>query len=184
MASGTVYYLPFGAIGTASQPMVNYLTAYSYNQIANMIVQLTLFLLYPFLLVLAALGLRKREISVAGWAVVSGLAGFSPIFSPAYAASLWYRWLLLLVFPLSIYAVLGIKRILSRLANFRLTLPVLLIALSLSPFIWLAGNFMLVPPEHASPFFTQPSWLRFLPRCCRTRFHSTRLEMFKVQFKS
>jgi hypothetical protein len=34
-ASGAVYYLPFGAIGTASQPMVNYLTAYPYGQIAR-----------------------------------------------------------------------------------------------------------------------------------------------------
>jgi hypothetical protein len=36
-ASGTVYYLPFGAIGTASQPMVNYLTTYTYGQMASMV---------------------------------------------------------------------------------------------------------------------------------------------------
>lgn len=163
VASGTVYYLPLGAIGTASQPMVNYLTVYLYGQIASMIVQLSLFLLYPILFVLAVFGLRKKDLSLAGWAAVSGLAGFSPIFSPAFAAGLWYRWLFLLAFPLGLYAVLGIKRILTRLVNFRLAARVLFIVLTLSPFLWLGGNFLLVPPDRASSYFTNPAILPTFP---------------------
>lgn len=161
-ASGTVYYLPFGAIGTASQPIVNYLTVYPYGQMAKMVVELTLFLLYPILLLLAVFGVKK-DMSLVGWVVVTALAGFSPIFSPAYAAGLWYRWLFLLVFPLGIYAVLGIRRILTRLANFRPVAGVLFIVLTLSPFLWFGGNFILVPPEHASPYFTNPAIMPTFP---------------------
>ena len=161
-ASGTVYYLPFGAIGTASQPMVDYLTAYQYSQIASMVVQLTLFLLYPILLLLAVFGVRK-DVSLLGWVVVTALAGFSPVFSPTYAAGLWYRWIFLLVFPLGIYAVLGMRRIVTRLSNFRLAAGVLFIVLTLTPFLFLAGNFILVPPEHASPYFTNPAILPTFP---------------------
>lgn len=161
-ASGTVYYLPFGAIGTASQPIVNYLTVYPYGQMASMVVQLTLFLLYPILLLLAVFGVKK-DISLAGWVVVTAIAGFSPIFSPTYAAGLWYRWLFLLVFPLGIYAVLGIRRILTRLANFRPAAGVLFIALALSPFLWFGGNFILVPPDHASAYFTNPAIIPTFP---------------------
>ena len=161
-ASGTVYYLPFGAIGTASQPMVNYLTAYPYGQIASMVLELTLFLLYPILLLLAAFGVKK-DTSLLGWVVVTALAGFSPIFSPTYAAGLWYRWIFLLVFPLGIYAVLGIRRILTRVANLRRAAGVLFIVLALTPFVFLAGNFILVPPEHANPYFTNPAILPMFP---------------------
>lgn len=161
-ASGTVYYLPFGAIGTASQPIVNYLTVYPYGQIANMVVELALFLLYPILLLLAVFGVKK-DMSLLGWVVVTAFAGFSPVFSPSYAAGLWYRWLFLLVFPLGIYAVLGIRRILTRLANFRPAAGLLFIALTLSPFLWFGGNFILVPPEHASPYFTNPAIMPTFP---------------------
>jgi hypothetical protein len=161
-ASGTVYYLPFGAIGTASRPMVNYLTAYPYGQMANMVVELTLFLLYPILLLLAVFGLKK-DICLLGWVVVTGLAGFSPLFLPTYAAGLWYRWVFLLVFPLGIYAVLGIRRIVTRLANFRLAAGILFIVLTLTPFLFLAGNFILVPPEHANPYFTNPAIIPTFP---------------------
>ena len=161
-ASGTVYYLPFGAIGTASQPMVNYLTAHPYGQIASMVLQLTLFLLYPILLLLAVFGVKK-DMTLLGWVLVTALAGFSPIFSPTYAAGLWYRWIFLLVFPLAIYAVLGIQRIVSRLANLKPTAGVLFLALTLTPFLFLAGNFILVPPEHATPYFTNPAILPTFP---------------------
>jgi hypothetical protein len=162
VASGSVYYLPFGAIGTASRPMVNYLTAYSYNQIAGMVVGLTIFLLYPILVLLTVFGVKKEK-SLMGWAVVTALAGFSPIFSPTYAAGLWYRWVFLLVFPLGIYAVLGIRRILTRLAHFGPLAGILFIALTLTPFLWCAGNFILVPPELASPYFTNSAILPMFP---------------------
>jgi hypothetical protein len=128
----------------------------------HMTVELTLFLLYPILLLLAAFGLKK-DMSLLGWLVVTALAGFSPIFSPTYAAGLWYRWVFLLVFPLGIYAVLGIRRILTRLANFRSPAGVLFIALTLSPFLWFGGNFILVPPEYASPYFTNPAIIPMFP---------------------
>jgi hypothetical protein len=166
-ASGTVYYVPFRAncctsLGNPLQPIVNYLTVYSYGQMANMVVQLTVFLLYPILVVLALFGLKKDR-NLLGWVVVTALAGFSPIFSPTYAVDLWYRWLFLLVFPLGIYAILGIRKILTRLVNFRPAVGVLFIVLTLSPFLWFAGNFMLVPPEYASPYFTNPAILPMFP---------------------
>jgi len=161
-ASGRVYYLPFGALGTASQPMVNYLTLYQYGQIAGMVVQVTLFLLFPLLMLLVIFGL-KRDMILLGWIAVTAILGFSPIFLPTFAAGLWYRWLLLLVFPLGIYAALGIRRISTRISTRKPVVGLLFIALTLTPFLFLAGNFILVSPEHAIPYFTNPVILPTFP---------------------
>jgi len=161
-ASGRVYFLPFGAIGTLTQPMVNYLMGYPYAQIASIVLQLTLFLLYPLLLLVAWFGLKKDSV-LLGWVLVTSLAGFSPIFLPTYAAGLWYRWLLMLVFPLGIYAVLGIRKLVRRFNNFKPKVGILFLLLTLTPFLFLAGNFLLVPPEHAIPYFTNHAVLPEFP---------------------
>ena len=109
-ASGTVYYVPVGAKGTSTQLFVDYLAVYgSYASLSNSILLLGAFLFLP-IIPFAVLGGHREQI-LPTWALITATAGFSPLILPTFAAGFWYRWLFLLVLPVSIWAALGVRRI-------------------------------------------------------------------------
>ncbi len=158
--SGTVYYVPAGAQGTSTQLFVNYLAVYgSYASLSNSILLLGALLTAPIVTFAAIGGCRERILSV--WGLITAAAGFSPLVLPTFAAGFWFRWLFLLVLPLGVWSACGVRRIVQYLSRWRIAGPILLVLLL--PTFWLAGNFMLMPPEHANPYFTNPATLPVFP---------------------
>jgi hypothetical protein len=111
---------------------------------------LTAMVLVP-ILPLAFLGFyRERRLVV--WTFALGIGAFSLTIIPFAAVPMWYRWLLMLTFPMLIFGAAG----LARLAN-RFAVPVLGVMMILSL------GFMVLPPENALPYFTNSHTLPYVP---------------------
>jgi hypothetical protein len=103
------------------------------------------------LLPLAFLGFY-REKRLVVWTFALGIGAFSLAVTPFAAIPMWYRWLLMLTFPVLIFGAAG----LARLAN-RFAVPILGVMMILSL------GFMVLPPENALPYFTDSHTLPYVP---------------------
>jgi hypothetical protein len=103
------------------------------------------------ILPLAILGFY-REKRLVVWTLALGIGAFSLAVTPFAAIPMWYRWLLMLTFPLLIFGAAG----LARLAN-RFAVPILGVVMVLSL------GFMVLPPESALPYFTNSHTLPYVP---------------------
>jgi hypothetical protein len=162
--SGTVYYVQARSTGSTTQLFVNYLAVYgSYVSVFSRVLLLGALMFAP-IIPLAVVGWRRERI-LSVWALITAAAGLSPLILPTFAAAFWDRWLFLLILPVGIWGACGVKRIVQyvqHVSRMRIAGIGFLILL-LIPSFFLAGNFMLLPPEHAYGYFTNPSTLPVFP---------------------
>jgi hypothetical protein len=68
-------------------------------------------LLYILMLPLVLVGIF-RDVLLDSWAILALIGSFGAVVLPVFAPSIWSRWMLMLVFPFTFYAVNGIEKIL------------------------------------------------------------------------
>jgi len=110
---------------------------------------------YAFLLPLAPYGaLKLKNKFVHYWAASTLLIGLLwPLLYPQASPPLWFRWIIFMVYPMSIYFTEGIYQVLA--FNKDAPRPVKFSAIILIAFIALSAGFYLVaPPEKAFPYFS------------------------------
>jgi len=110
---------------------------------------------YAFLLPIAAYGaLKLRNGFVHYWAASTLAIGLLwPLLYPQASPPLWFRWIIFMVYPMSIYFTEGAHRVLA--SNKDAPKPVKISAIILITFIILsAGYYLVAPPEKAFPYFS------------------------------
>jgi len=76
--------------------------------------------LYISVLPLVLAGFFKDDV-LDNWTAIILIGSFSVLLTPFFALDLWHRWMLMLVYPFSFYAVNGITKILRSIHSTRLT---------------------------------------------------------------
>ena len=116
------------------------------------------FIAYMFLplLPLAVLGATShRSLDVWSWIATCLLFAYWPLFLPQKSVVLWFRWAILLVYPIILLSVEGLERLwrLGRKIFWKLNLGG---ALALSIILLnatMSGYYLASPPEHAFKYF-------------------------------
>ncbi len=102
------------------------------------------------LLPFAAIGFM-RDWRLVGWTAVLAIGAFSILIWPFAAIPLWHRWLLMLAFPILIFATHGFV---SLGRGFRVGFLVLVVVL--------ASTFIVLPSQSAFPYYTHPRTLTYV----------------------
>jgi hypothetical protein len=124
-----------------------WLSLFGFTSYPDMVINTLGFLLYCCLPLLpfVILGARRlNNLQIKSWLVWSLVAICSPIISPNAFIPEGYRWTLMLVFPISFYAV-------EALARFKSNTRQLLVAFAL---IALTTGFVIAPYDRAFPYYT------------------------------
>jgi len=67
-------------------------------------------LLYLAWMPLVLVGLFREKL-LDGWAILLFIGSFNALITPTFALDLWYRWMLMLVYPFVFYAANGIEKV-------------------------------------------------------------------------
>ena len=110
---------------------------------------------YAFLLPFALYGaLKVRNRHVHYWAASALLIGLWPLLYPQASPPLWFRWIIFMVYPMSIYFAEGVYSAFAPCKK-DAPKPLKIVAGILMAFIALsAGCYLAAPPEKAFPYFS------------------------------
>ncbi len=86
------------------------------------------------------------------WTVSLAVGSFSILVVPFAGIPLWHRWLFMMTFPMMIFTVRGLVRFKGRVTEAFLVLLVLL-----------SAAFMILPPENALIYYSNPYTLSYIP---------------------
>ena len=155
-----VSFASVGYIPASISPFINYLSMYqgSYGALSFDVLSVFAFLYLP-VIPFAFVG-RFRQRILFAWTAIALLVSFQVLLTPSFGFWYWDRWMLLLFLPLLLYAVEGIRRIISKI---RLkTVKAIALLLIVTPFAFVNSGFMLLPPDHAFLYFRDPAiWPHF-----------------------
>ncbi|MFQ6129029.1 MAG: hypothetical protein ACE5QW_09030 [Thermoplasmata archaeon] len=151
-----------GATVLSSRPVepvkfpMDYLSAkgpYSYAGLGGLYADVLVLASLSFLpiLPLSVKGFFRSEL-LNGWTILLSIGSFAVIFSPTMAIPFWHRWMFMLIFPAILYGT-----------NFLLCLDKKKIFIYLALLIFLSATFIALPPETASPYFSTPYTVRYVP---------------------
>ncbi|MFQ5885010.1 MAG: hypothetical protein ACE5IO_07910, partial [Thermoplasmata archaeon] len=151
-----------GATVLSSRPVepvrfpMDYLSAkgpYSYAGLREIYADVLVLTSLSFLPIfpLCVKGFFRNEL-LNGWTILLAVGSFSLLLIPTMAIPLWNRWMFMLIFPAVIYGV-----------NFLLRLDKKKISLYLVFLIFLSSTFIVLPSETASPYFSTPFTVRYVP---------------------
>ncbi len=115
---------------------------------------------YAIILPLVILGLfRLKDLVLQGWALLAFGIPLLEMVDPNLPFYVWFRWVLVLVYPLMFFAVEGIDylwRFSKKLApKVKKSVPKVFVFSYLFLLMTLSGFFMASTPEHAFPYFYQ-----------------------------
>lgn len=105
--------------------LTDYLNVYtpieSYTSYGNLFFDVTslFIILYALVLPLVTIGYFKDKV-LTSWTILLLLGGLGCLIVPSFALFLWARWMLLLIFPFTIYATNGLWKITKNLPGNRL----------------------------------------------------------------
>ena len=107
---------------------------------------------------------KRTNAALCAWLVVAGLIAFSPLLPLPFAPAFWDRWMLMLVFPLSILGGIGLLRIPDIIKRYAPRLcrrdgvhvrGAILLAVFI-PFVVVSSGFMIAPADHPFWLFDSP----------------------------
>jgi hypothetical protein len=93
-----------------------------------------------------------REKRLIMWAISLSIGAFSLLFTPFAAISGWYRWLLMLAFPILLFSVKGAMKM-------RWEVTVIFVGIMAV----LSVGFVALPPDNAFPYYSNAHTLPYVP---------------------
>ena len=137
-------------------PGEEWLTLFGFASYANMATTMLGFLAYCYLpitpvAVISAKALKNLQIKT--WIAFSIVATFSPLITP-----LSYRWTLMLIYPVSFYAINTLWNMKPNSRHLFISTTILATILSI-----LTVGFLIMPSENPFPYYTVPQFQSYIP---------------------